>query len=166
MSDVARTIKHGTLALIDGAAASVTVTFMDGGLQAQLLNAPRAPIMHRGAAQQWMLLDDAVYDVSFSLTMIEILGTTTGTGFTDLNVIEILKNTNNNTVTLSSTSAAGIPKTIDLKWTITNPAAVSPNTEVVTFPKFYAETLTVDEGYPNKISVTGKCLTIPTVAIT
>lgn len=170
MADIVRTSRYGALTLVDGVPTSLTVSFMDGGIQAQLLNAARAPLMVRGVATQWFLLEDSVYDVSFSLHMMEILGYTTGNTLAGLTVVEALRATagvsNNNTYTFSSTSAAGHPRTLDLKWTVTNPEGSNPATEVITFPKFYAEVITVDESTPNKISVTGKCLTIPTVAIT
>lgn len=170
MSDIVRTSRYGALSLIDDVPTTLTVSFMDGGIQAQLLNAARAPLMVRGVATQWFLLEDSVYDVSFSLHMMEVLGYTTGNTLAGLTVVEALRATagvsNNNTYTFSSTSAAGLPRTLTLQWVVTNPEGSNPGTEVILFPKFYAETITVDEGTPNKISVTGKCLTIPTVTIT
>lgn len=155
-TNVARTLKHGSLALIDGAAASVTVTLMDGTLSFQAKNQPLGVVRDRGTVDQFILMDSEPLDVSFSFTMGQIYSTTTA-GFANLTPYEILKGTNNNSVTISSSSPTGEPTSIDLLFTVTNPVGANPTTsDTFTFEEFIAETVSVKEGYPNMIDCSGK----------
>lgn len=160
MAGVARTLKHGSLALIDGAAASVTVDLMDGSLTFQAKNQPLGVVRDRGTVDQFILMDSEPYDVSFSFVMGRIYSNTTS-GFANLTPFEILHGANNNSVTISSSSPTGEPTSIDLKFTVVNPAGANPTTsDIITFEEFVPEVVTVKEGYPNMIECSGKALSM------
>lgn len=156
-TNLARTIKNGTLTFKNSAAASVTVTFMDGGLRGSIKQTDFQPVRHRGVIQQYIVGDDMECEGSISLYLVEILGTTTGTAWSDLNPLEIILGTNNNTVTPASTTTgtAGETTLTDIVLTIADPDAVG--SETLTWAKCCFPTAELEEGYPDRVTVSWKC---------
>lgn len=156
-TSLARTIKNGTLTLKNSAAASVTVTFMDGGLRGGIKAVDAQPIRHRGTIQHYILGDDMELEGSLTLNLVEIYGTTTGTAWTDLNPAEIILGVNNNTYTMSSTTTgtAGETTLVDIVLTVADPDAVG--SETYTWAKCIFTTVEMEEGYPDRLTVAWKC---------
>ena len=164
-----RTIKNGTLKIRD-ASSEITCTFMDGGLSAQMKNRSIDIIRHRGAIQQFIEVDDEPLELSFSMHLQEFYGdattTSAGTTLAFLTPFEAAFGANNDTFTVTSTETTltGEPDVLTIELTIGDPAG--SGTEVLTFAKCIFPTIQMEEGYPNRYSVTASCRGGVSIAIT
>jgi len=155
-----RTIKNGTLKIKD-ASSEITCTFMDGGLSGQMKNRSIDIIRHRGAIQQFIEVDDEPLELSFSMHLQEFYGDASTTGesatLAFLTPFEAAFGSNNDvhTITSTETTLTGEPDVLTLELTINDPAG--NGTEVLTFAKCIFPTIQMEEGYPDRYSVTASC---------
>lgn len=165
MANAVYTIKHGVLKIKDSAGTAITVNLLEGGFKCQLKNQPHIPIRDRGTLSQWMHGDQEPLDFSLSVKVNSVRGPASGSAFSDMSVAEAFGLANNNSITLSATSASasttpGSPNSVNMELTITNPAGSGPTTEVITLGQAVCDVIEFEEGYPDMLTINGKALSI------
>jgi len=165
VTNIVRNLRDGELVITDGTSGtpqSLTVLLDEGDLSwTQRTNT--IEIKDRGsiAAGHTRPGDDESVSLSFTARWTQLIGKS-ALGSDPLQLYEMLMFTSGANVV--STSAAGEQETLQLEFTVLDPAGVA--SEKVTFAKVYRESLTMSEGKDfNLISFSGRDFeVIPTIA--
>lgn len=160
MAATTRTIRHGTLKFKDGGSNVLTLSKLDGGIQgADVYAKDVMGILDRGTLSEFIYLDDQELTFSITAQFNEFYGESAGAvaSPSSLKMWEFALNDKNNaSITLTKVDTTMDPFNINVELTIANP--VGSGSEVVTWQKAVPVKVTLDEGYPNKLSFQFKAL--------
>lgn len=153
-STAVRSMRDGQLVIKDGAGTpvSVTVACDEGDLQ-WTETETTSELRCRGTATGFIKGEDSFCTVQFSVKVSQLISQSENPSDA-VAVYEILRNNIDGDL-YTSTSAGGV-YTVDLEFTIVDPAGGTGTGEKVTFNDFLAETVTFQEGTPNMLNVSGK----------
>lgn len=152
-----RSIKNGQVSFEDSAGATnaIICTFMDGGLSGDMLKKSYDVVRHRGVIQQFLEGDDQVHEITLKFNLVEFASVTTGTAFNSNTPFEIARISSNNTFTFASTTTGttGEVTLFNVKLVINSPGGTAVS-ETIVWSKCLCPTITMDEDYPDKWTMT------------
>lgn len=160
-----RNLRHGSLSMQDGQANANTMTIpIDEGNLTFTEAREGVVVKQRGELDHWSKGEAMPVQVSFgikfdaytSLSTQAIVAADAGGAVTGFSVRDFLKNGGG---LLTSTTGRTDIFTVDLIFTVQNPAASGDENEVLTFSDFYTDRLVFNEGDEyNTVSVEGRAL--------
>ena len=155
VSNIVRNLRDGELLLKDGSTPAKTLTVvLDEGDLSWTERTRTIEVKDRGSIERGHLRkgDDEAVSLSFSSRWTQLIGRSLAPA-DPLQLYEFL--TLNAAAGLQSTSPAGQQETLDLEFTVLDPARQA--SERITFAKVYRETLVMSEAADgNTIAFTGK----------
>lgn len=160
-----RNLRHGTLSVQDGQAAVNTLAIaIDEGNLTFTEERSGVVVNNRGELDHWSKGEATPVQVSFTIKFDEYASKTTraieaaaaGGAVTDYSLRGFLRNEGGE---LTSTNGRTDIFTVDLKFSISNPAATGDEAEVLQFSDFYADSFNFSEGDEyNTVAVSGRAL--------